>query len=609
MNLYDLKQALLFGSENSYILFPEARKKEILESIKNSDKHKLQLEEIIANANRALKEASPRLSFKMFKEFENTGNRLIFENAYFKRRRQLFSLVLGFMIENNKEYKNMIEEKLWEWCDLYSWELPAHFKISEKSMKEGAEEPDKTVALFAAESAFFFSEILSLIGDELDGFLVLRLKKEIFRRVINPYKNSNYWWDTTEMNWASVCAGSVGAAAIYLVKDVDELSVILQRVINSLDCYLKSFDKDGVTAEGLNYWSYGFSFYVFFAELLKERTCGKISLLKEQDKIRNIARLPQILQFPSRDFVNFSDSGVEKWQGDCGVFARLEKELNISGYNYENSTNICSDHTFRWASMVRKLFWYYDSSESSNNAVLGSFYFGESQWLVDRKCVGGVFTAFAAKGGNNDEPHNHNDLGHFLLHHKDENIFIDLGSPEYVKEYFINETRYNFLTASSLGHSVPVINGNEQSFGKRYAAELIKYESTGSSTIFELNLTKAYACEELIGFQREFNWNSNLLELIIKDDFKFNKVNNEIKEAFITEFKPKLINRGKVRIESKNSIAELEYPEELECSIEEYKFSDHNGNERFIYITSILAIADDKALYTFKIKLTDILGE
>jgi hypothetical protein len=593
-SLFELKQALIYGSENNYVLFPEAR--EI--------KHKDQIDDIEAAAKMSLEVGSPVINFNMYKEFENTGNRLIFENAYFERRKQLFSLVLAYMLNGTQEYKAIIEEKLWEWCELYSWELPAHFKMTKESMDEGAEEPDKTVALFAAESAFFFSEILSLIGNELDGFLVFRLKKEIFRRVINPYKNSSYWWDTAEMNWSSVCAGSVGAAAIYLIEDIDELSLILQRVINSMETYLKSFDKDGITAEGLSYWSYGFSFYVFFAELLKERTCGRISLLKNQDKVKNIARIPQILQFPSGHFVNFSDSGRNKWQGECGLFAKLEKEFHIKGYNYENSINIYNDSTYRWAMMARKVFWYDNSSKSTNTLMLGSFYFRESQWLVDRSCRDGIFTAFAARGGNNDEPHNHNDLGHFLLHHNDENIFIDLGSPEYVKEYFLNETRYNFLTASSFGHSVPVINGNGQSFGKEHASKVVKYENANSTTIFTLNLAEAYDCKELIGFHREFVWNSDMLELTIRDSFKFNKAHNDIKESFITDYKPELINRGRVKIKAKNSIAELIYSEELECIIEECIYKEHTGNDRLIYRTSILGSADENVTYDFRVKLT-----
>lgn len=632
INLREIKHALIYGNDNNYILFPEVREKSAMDLIKNSEKHKNQIEEIKVNANRSLKEPSPIINLKIFREFEDTGNRLHFENAYFKRRRQLFSLVLDYMVKKNQAYLGIIEEKLWEWCDIYSWELPAHFSMSKDRIDEEGQLPDTMVALFASENAFFFAEILSLIGEELDNFLVFRLKKEIFRRVIDPYKERRYWWETTEMNWSSVCAGSIGATAIYLIEDIDELSTIVERVIKSFDYYLNGFDQDGVTAEGLDYWSYGFSFYVFFAELLKDRTCGKIQLLKGNEKIKNIARLPQILQFPSRDFVNFSDSGSGKWQGDCGLFAKLEAELNIEGYNYENSTNIYSDNSFRWAQMVRKLFWYHgaqkgdsdngklekfqaseknendkvlNNPQNNSNFLSGSFYFEKSQWLVDKRNIKGDFVAFAAKGGNNDEPHNHNDLGHFILHYKNENIFIDLGSPEYLKEYFNDKTRYDFLTASSLGHSVPVIDGNEQKYGRLSFAKVIDYETTEAITTFKLDLTRAYKIKSLVKFEREFIWDYHMLELTIKDNFNFNKATNKVKEAFITKYKPELMEKGRIRIIAENSIAELIYHEDLECVIEQCKFNNHIGEETIVYRTSFLAEAKYIESYSFKIRLLE----
>jgi len=114
--------------------------------------------------------------------------------------------------------------------------------------------------------------------------------------------------------------------------------------------------------------------------------------------------------------------------------------------------------------MSRKLFWGVSAGFNKEKCTaVGMKHFSQSQWIVDRRTlVGGLFIAFAAKGGYNDEPHNHNDLGNFMFNYNGNNIFVDIGSQEYVKEYFRNETRYGFLLASSLGHSVPVINGCTQ---------------------------------------------------------------------------------------------------------------------------------------------------
>jgi hypothetical protein len=401
-----------------------------------------------------------------------------------------------------------------------------------------------------------------------------------------------------------VCAGSIGAASIYLIEDVEELSSILERVIKSMEAFIGAFDKDGLITEGLSYWSYGFSFYTYFSELLRERTAGKISLLEGSAKIKKIAELPQILQFTHKGYVNFSDAGEEAWSGDSGLFSRLEERTKAKGYNYSGGLNIYNDNTYRWAVMARKLFWSKNTKEIEAEVKEGNYYFEESQWLINRKISNkGVFSAFAAKGGNNDEPHNHNDLGHFILHHAGENLLIDIGSPEYVKEYFQNETRYNFLTAASFGHSVPVINHQVQSFGKDHYAKVLNYEEVSDTTFFKLDLSKAYSCKELINFNREFVWNGEKLLLEIKDSFIFNKENNEIEEAFITHVKPEILETGKLIIKTTNSSVELLYPKEMEYSTEKCFYNNHNGIKSYVFRTTFIKKTGTKENCSFKVTI------
>jgi hypothetical protein len=596
-----LLEALKKSDIKGYELFPEIRSNLKKNSIVNN-----MVEEIEAFAYNSIQVTSPEITFSMWNEFQSSGNRLIFENAYFLRRKQLFSLVLSYLSEDDDKLIPVIEEKLWEWCELYSWELPAHFNMSKEAIKSGKSNPEHTVALFAAESAFFFAEILYIIGDKLHELLVLRLENEIKRRVITPYKEGAFWWEDAKMNWSSVCAGSVGAAAIYLIKDNEELALILERVIKSMDAFVGAFDEDGLITEGLDYWSYGFSFFVYFSELLKERTNGSISLLNENEKIKKIAQLPQILQFPSNAFVNFSDAASKKWTGDYGLFSRLEKVLNIKGYNYPEENNIFKDHTYRWAIMVRKLFWWSEDSISEKSEVkTGMFLFSESQWLVDRReTESNEFVAFAAKGGHNDEPHNHNDLGQFILHYHGHPIFIDIGAPEYLKQYFRNETRYDSLAASSIGHSVPIINKKPQMYGRDRHTELLSCEEIDEKTYFNLQIKEAYSCEELLSCERAFIWDYKNLQLILKDSFKFNKTDNEIQEVFISEIKPKQVESGVILIETDKCCTELIYNTKLECTIEKCSYNNHSGREAIIYRTIFTATKINEAqLIEFKIVL------
>ncbi|MDY4307971.1 hypothetical protein SNF32_14980 [Enterococcus mundtii] len=43
---------------------------------------------------------------------------------------------------------------------------------------------------------------------------------------------------------------------------------------------------------------------------------------------------------------------------------------------------------------------------------------------------------FAAKGGRNDESHNHIDIGHFVFGTREDLFLTDLGAGEYTKDYF-----------------------------------------------------------------------------------------------------------------------------------------------------------------------------
>ena len=87
----------------------------------------------------------PLLSDEDFFLFEKTGNRLIYENVYFARRKYL--TVFGILSEYGKKKEDV--DKL---CDVIAsvcrerfWALPAH--VDFKRLDE------KTIDLFAAETA------------------------------------------------------------------------------------------------------------------------------------------------------------------------------------------------------------------------------------------------------------------------------------------------------------------------------------------------------------------------------------------------------------------------------------------------------------------------
>nr|WP_301290250.1 heparinase II/III family protein [Paenibacillus sp. 1781tsa1] len=122
-----------------------------------------------------------------------------------------------------------------------------------------------------------------------------------------------------------------------------------------------------------------------------------------------------------------------------------------------------------------------------------------------------LHVAISVKGGHNDEPHNHNDLGQFIIHCGGENILCDPGAGLYTQAYFA-PGRERLFHISSSGHNVPLIEGQEQSSGQQAQAHVLeaKLAADGGELNTTLDLTSAYpGAASLARYTRQFHWALN----------------------------------------------------------------------------------------------------
>ena len=83
--------------------------------------------------------------------------------------------------------------------------------------------PDVTrpiVDLFAAETGALIATVCGLLGEALDAYapgLAARLRGEVERRVLTPYRTAHFWWmgngDEPMCNWTPWCTQNVLLAA------------------------------------------------------------------------------------------------------------------------------------------------------------------------------------------------------------------------------------------------------------------------------------------------------------------------------------------------------------------------------------------------------------
>lgn len=184
--------------------------------------------------------------------------------------------LLSFLQEQEENYLGELEDIIWAICNKDTRDLPAHLGgksldvITDKNIvneqgkiKSHPRKHRHTIDLFATETAFTLLEIISLLEQKLSSLVCYRAREEIYERIFKLYieLNNIFHWELLPMNWAAVCSGSIGAAAIYLIEENDVLAAILQRVLNAMEIFLSGFGNDGSCREGLGCWNYGFGFY------------------------------------------------------------------------------------------------------------------------------------------------------------------------------------------------------------------------------------------------------------------------------------------------------------------------------------------------------------
>ena len=97
----------------------------------------------------------------------------------------------------------------------------------------------------------------------------------------------------------------------------------------------------------------------------------------------------------------------------------------------------------------------------------------------------------AAKGGHNDESHNHNDVGNYVVYYDGLPVLIDVGRGTYTRKTF-SSRRYEIWYNCSDYHNLPTINGVTQSPGAKFKANNVEYKKGNGFTELSLDIAKAY---------------------------------------------------------------------------------------------------------------------
>ncbi len=485
----------------------------MLDKIKNYAEH--YENEVRDISNQLRDEMMPELSRELFDEYEITGNRLRYEEGYFKRREFLSTFGLASVIWHKKEDIEKLEYVIKEICSEECWALSAHVKRLENPNWR------MTIDLTASETGHTLAHLYMLLKDELSEETKECIRKEVFRRILTPFMSAKapaYRWEDATNNWNAVCCGNIGSTAIYLLEDGPEKDAFLERIRYAIETYyLAGFGDDGVCEEGLGYWVYGFMNMVVFA--MDQRLYNPAYDMMALKKVEKIAHFQEMCYFSHGRTISFSDgsSNGEYPMGLTCCLANLYKDIRFPDPIYARSFS--KDRCWNWNELYTGWYWTKNYLEDVEKKIVeepkpileeGTDFLKDAQWCIFR---GRDNTALVAKGGNNDEPHNHNDVGSFLYFADGEALLEDLGSGEYTKKYFSDE-RYEIFCTRGKGHNMPIIGGVDQKAGSKYRADA--FERKDENTIL-ISFAKAYDVAGVDTVLREMSFEKETGSFTVSD--------------------------------------------------------------------------------------------
>ncbi|MBI1388706.1 MAG: hypothetical protein GC154_09695 [bacterium] len=483
---------------------------------------------VVADAEELSKQPINALPATLYLDFQRTGRRTAYEAELGKRSRYLNTMALAECFEGEGRFIDPLIDILWAYCEESDWAMPAH--------TDGLIDMEHPyIDLRAAMTSADLAAMDDLFGDALPERVRKRIRYEIERRVFTPYLSRDFSWERTTNNWNAVCNGDIMRAALYQIKDASRLARIVTKGQNAMINYLDGFGVDGGTAEGLGYWSYGFGRYAEAARLLAAYTDGRLDLFAPPF-VKKVALLPMRVELSPHRYPSFSDGG-ESYRFSPAFLMFLANRFDDKSYRRFAARDLEDNPS---ASSVEDLFEQTVWVDLSNPprepfAYPDSTWLSGVQWLIARNDPGDPMgLTLAAKGGRNDESHNHNDVGNFIVHYRGESILTDLGAAVYDRGFFSSK-RYDYWAARSMGHSVPLVNGYEQRAGGEAAAKC-EPSLTDGQDVLTSDITSAYPPEaglkSLIRTVRLVREKEGFVE--ITDKVEFNETPRSFESALMT---------------------------------------------------------------------------
>jgi hypothetical protein len=432
-----------------------------------------------------------------FARYFRDGDRDTYEQAIWQRHQRLARAVTLAAATLDPVWLDEVADGVLLFCEQSTWCWPAH---DDTFTRHGSVLPAVTepcLDLGAGEVAADLALIDHVLGAQLDERypgLRARIRHEVDQRVLTPFAERRDWhWlglDGRVHNWNPWIHSNVLIATSLLVSAEERRRHLIDLVVEGLDRYAASLPADGAIDEGYHYWWF-----------------GALRYLETLDRLgRDLD--PELLAFPHRVhlggpwYLNHADgparpSPHEPWH----IVHRLARRAGVPDAEAHAATHRrpgepVADERHGLGHLLQAVIdrdWA--AAVPAASPLPREVWFPSTQVLLARTAAGSAAgLTLAIKGGHNDENHNHNDVGSFVVACGGVPVLVDPGRPTYTAQTF-GPRRYEIWTMRSTWHNTPSIRGSEQAAGRAFEARDVAVDVTAAE--LTLDLAAAYPRDDI----------------------------------------------------------------------------------------------------------------
>lgn len=584
--------------------------------------------------------------------YERTGERTVMETPLSNNRMAFSSLLFAELAEGKGRFVDQLINGAWFLSHMPSWVLSAH--LPRQKSKRTLPDPDEQLidlvsgALGAQLSVtyHFFKDTFDKVNPVISKVMKQAVKKQILDPYLDIREHKAHWWLAYDItannvinNWNPWCNADVMLCFFLMEDDQKRLDRAVYQSVKSVDNFLGYVKSDGACEEGPAYWGHAAGKLYDYLQIMHDASGGRFSFF-DDEQVRKMG------EYISRSYVhdgwvvNFADASARLKYSPSVIYnygkAVGSKEMmDFAVYNLADTKTSSfkamrpdiSKDAFRSIESIRCM----GELSARVNELNGSIAAGKpfEKCLKELRSSVPSFTwypqtefcyvinkdnwFFGAKGGYNNESHNHNDVGSFLLYIDGVPMFVDAGVGTYTKKTF-GKGRYTIWSMCSDYHNLPVINGVSQKNGQEYRSANVGVSDGKSAKKFALDIQGAYpqtaACTS---WRRDYRVKDN--SIVMTDTYSLTSRNAADVENFMFQGRVYLpgeeidgyaVRNSEVVVVNADVKMKMTYPSSLTpevttIGLDDVKFTNIWGEQLYRLSLTSPADAPAKGKYTFVI--------